>query len=1173
MSVSTRAHTGRRAIKALAALVALAVVIVGVPVLLIALGLAPHGLPSVHDVTTSLRSQDDTGLYFVIAGATAVWIAWLVFTAITLKEIAVSIRLHGPRPSLPRTGLGRLGPAALVATIAVLFVAAPATSALLSTHASAAPAPSPQAHTSVSATAQHQSSSPTTAGRQSAPTHHSGPAYTVKRYDTLWNIAAHHLPGDPAHRYKDIARLNPDSVGPDNEITPGTVLVMPGDAHGLPATPTPAGATEAVQVHAGDTMSGLAAEHGVSDWTTAWPANDGRAEPGGQHLTNPNLIRPGWTIQLPTTSAGSAPTKTPTAPPKTSTPTHTTPPTSTPGASTPGTSTPGTGTQHPTQDPTAPTTTVPSTRTPSSVPSTPAQQPAQPATPHTPAAPATSAPADAPTRHAEPATASQSGSSSAENTVLAFAGGGVLLAGISLTALVYHRRRQFQRRRPGRTVSGSPPELVHMERAVLAAGTAGLADVTWLDEALRSLVQSTAEQPGGRLPDVIAVRMTDTELTLVLTGPAPNAPAPWQLGDDAARWSIQRTDTLPYDASRRDSYFAPFPTLTSVGYTASGERWMLDLERIAALSLCGDAERCLNLARFLAAELAHNTWSEMLQVTLVGFGEELVAANPDRLTYTEDLAAATAAVSGRLASVSRSMDALDTDVLNGRVHDIVGDEWAPNVLLIAPHLAGDTAALDELLAAMKRQHARASVALVLADDPDRADAARWQLTVDADGNLSIPALDLELIAQQIPAHEAAPLAQMLAYAAVSEDEPIGPAHDDEPWDKYSDACGGLILPAPEVIDVDRDATDVSTPPSGSDGTAEPAAASLRRRRVDDAAAVPVLHLADSSPWMRNSILPLSPQTYLERAATTAEDLTALAPVVDERIRDEVERADPDLDADLAAWDDPASPRPKLTLLGSVRVQALGSLPRKPQEAFHTEIVTFLAGRRRGVPSTEFAETMWPNDPDVVGKPKVRQYTSSTRRWLGADPATREEYLPSGVYDGTTARYRIDQLLCDAHLFRRLRLRAEARGAAGIDDLWRALRLVEGTPFADIAIRRDDDDGPGGWRWLINGNHRLDIEYQVMIVDTAHTVADFHLGAGEPERAAEAAQVALKGGAYDDVPLLDLVAACLAQEQEAEAESYVRQLLSNAGVEREADLEPRTAEVLSRLRRRWREHAS
>ena len=109
---------------------------------------------------------------------------------------------------------------------------------------------------------------------------------------------------------------------------------------------------------------------------------------------------------------------------------------------------------------------------------------------------------------------------------MAFAGGGLLLAGVSLTALVLYRRRQFQRRKPGRTIGGSPSELIRMERAVLAAGSTGTANVTWLDQALRSLVQSIVDMPDARLPDVIAVRMTSTELSLVLTGAAPTAPAP-----------------------------------------------------------------------------------------------------------------------------------------------------------------------------------------------------------------------------------------------------------------------------------------------------------------------------------------------------------------------------------------------------------------------------------------------------------------------------------------------------------------------------------------------------------------------------------------------------------------------------------------------------------------------
>lgn len=1144
-STTTRGPLARRLVNALAALTALTVVIVGVPVLLIALGLAPHALPSMHDVTASLRSQDSSGLYFVIAGAAAVWIAWFVFTAITVKEIAVAIRLHGPRPARPHTGLGRLTPAALVATIAVLFVAAPAASSLLTAHASGSPPPPTHLTSSVSASspAPPATASPHPRG---ADRQYRAPTYTVQRYDTLWTIADRHLPGDPAHRYRDIAKLNPAAVGPDNEITPGTVLVMPSDAHGLAIHNTPEDQADTVRVHVGDTLSGLAAEHGITDWHAVWPGNEGRAEPGGEHFTDPDLIRPGWTVALPGSDHGqsrSTPTTRPnsgskiTAPPARTGPSA--PPSSTPRAA---------GSAGPVTPPAS------------------SETPPAPRTPQAPVTPAVVSPAGASAGvadHADGRTAPRS--STTENAVLAFAGGGVLLAGVSLTALVYLRRRQFQRRRPGRTVSGSPPGVVHIERAVLAAGSAGLADVAWLDEALRSLVQTAAAQPGRRLPDVIAVRMTDTELTLVLTGAEPNPPAPWRLSEDATRWSITRTDTLPYDASRRESYFAPFPTLTSVGYTADGERWMLDLERIAALSLCGDAERCLNLARYLAAELAHNTWSEMLQVTLVGFGQELVEAKPDRLSYAEDLAGATAAMLGRLGSVTASMAALDTDVLNGRVHDIVGDEWAPHVLLIAPHLADDAAGLDELLAAMKRQHARASVALVLADDPDRADAARWQLTVDAAGNLSVPALGLQLIAQQLPADEAAPLAQMLAYAATSEDKPVGPAHDDQPWDRHSDACGGLIVPdgtsehggdhAPDQ----RVAASVAVPP---------------QPQLNTAAAVPVLHLAESAPWTRNCLLPLSPQTYLERAATTAQDLAALAPVVDERIRTEMERADPDLDADLAAWYDPASPRPKLTLLGPVAVRAQGSLPQSPQVDFHTEIVTLLATRSRGLPSPEFAQLLWPNDPEIVGKSKVRGYAGSTRKWLGKDTTTGRDYLPSGVYDGRVARYRIDCVLCDAHLFRRLRVRATGRGAdGGIDDLWEALRLVTGAPFSGITIAADDAEGPGGWGWHINANHRLDLEYTAMIVDTAHTVADYHLGAGEPERAAEAAQVALRAGAYDDVPLLDLVAACLAQERRAEAESYVRQLLSNAGVERESDLAPRTAEVLARLRRRWHHRAS
>jgi hypothetical protein len=313
--------------------------------------------------------------------------------------------------------------------------------------------------------------------------------------------------------------------------------------------------------------------------------------------------------------------------------------------------------------------------------------------------------------------------------------------------------------------------------------------------------------------------------------------------------------------------------------------------------------------------------------------------------------------------------------------------------------------------------------------------------------------------------------------------------------------------------------------------------------------------------VHSSVLPLPPTTYLERSATTEADLNALAPKTDDAIRETVEATVGELDADLAEWYDEASERPRVSLLGPVRVRAQGPLPaRNPRTQWHTEIVAYLATRPSGVSSEEYGTALWPNDPDITGKSKVRQSVMIVRKWLGKNPATGLDYLPPAVAPGH-ASYRIEGALVDAELFRRLRLRGLARGAEGIDDLWSALRLVTGEPFSE---RRAE-----GYAWLAdNPLHHI---YSAMIVDVAHTVATHHLGAREPEQAAEAAQIALDAGSTEDVPLLDKVAACDAQDRRAEADAFVKRILSNHDVQIEEDLPPRTAEVL--MRRQWLDNAS
>ncbi|WP_138757696.1 LysM peptidoglycan-binding domain-containing protein [Modestobacter altitudinis] len=1092
-----------RLLKAVAAFMVLAAVIVGVPVLLGLLHLVPHGLPAFDDVVVLLRSRDDGQLIQVVLAAGA-WVCWLLFTASTAAEV-YSLARARPALALPGLRLFQQPAAALLAAVAVGLTVAPVVSGNSGPASTRPPLPVAvssglpltQSGTEVTAAGlQTASASSTPDEPLPAPI-----VYEVGRRDTLWALAQRYL-GDPL-RYPEILKLNPTAVGPDNEIVVGTALVLPPDATGLPTSratgsPEPA-AVEMVTVQPGDTLWSIAEDVSGDgeNWREVWQANRGRGEPDGAVFTDPALIRPGWELSIPATEGPALP------------PIQATDPL-------------------PDHQPDGP--------------------PAGPALPPPDVEPATTSPAPAPasTSAGEVSTGpsstdARSSTEQASDSALGlYVGGGTLLAGVSLAALTRYRRRQFRHRRPGRLIASTPPELVRVERALQSAGSA---DVTWLDQALRSLVHALANAEGARLPDVVAVCMTDDVLTLVLTSSVSPVPAPWTVDEAGTRWSVRRGDPLPYDELDRSRFFAPYPALASVGSTAEGEHWLLDLERIGAMSVAGDAERGLDLVRFLAAELAHNTWSEMLHVTMVGFGGELAELNPDRLTYTEDVGAAVAAASGRLESVTQALRFADTDVLEGRLHDVDADSWSPHVLLVTPDVAADGDELKQLLTALKKESFRRALAVVIVSGLDSgADLGNdvlWQLSIDDRGLLHVPALKLELRPHQLPVEEAAELAQVLALAAVTVDVPIPLAHGTASWDGSSDACGGLRT----------DRLGQSTGPLAYHDA------------LDDE---PMHRLGDDRTRSLDSVLPLPDQSYLDHAATTELDLKAVAPGTNEAVRRQVEDADADLDRDLADWADPSSPRPKLTLLGPVEVRAQGSLPaRNPRRQFHTEIVAYLATRPGGVTSERYSTAIWPDEPDVVGKTKVRQAISVVRAWLGTDPVTGADYLPSGLSAAAAGRYRINGILIDAELFRRLRVRGHARGVDGVADLSAALELVSGRPFDVPPPRRG---AAGGYTWLVDGGSRLDHEYAAMIVDVAHTVATHYLGAGQPELAAAAAQVALRAGSFEDVPLLDLVAASDAQGNKAEADAYVSRILANHDADVEEDLPPRTAEIL--FRRQW-----
>ena len=861
-----------------------------------------------------------------------------------------------------------------------------------------------------------------------------------------------------------------------------------------------------VTVKAGDTLSGIAAGAGSPDWHTIWAANQDRAEPGGAALSDPNHIEPGWTVAVPAAS-----------------------PPGEPSAS-------GSPAAGPVPAPApARTSTAQLPRASSLAGSDLQDLPAE----HfsvTPSGGKTHHFELQPTRSFAPQIGSEKGQPpNTPNThqfkstpqgvvspIGAFGAGGALLAGGVMGALLVARRRQSRNRRPGRTIAATSAELVPLEAAVLTHGRPGLASAQFLDAALRSLSAATAAALDGRLPDVVAVRHGGGQLNLRLSaahrGPAP---APWTVDESGLWWSISTEQELLVPATNASSYLAPLPTLAAIGSDSHGYSWLLDLERAGAIALTGDPDRCLDLARFLAAELAVNTWSDHLSVTMVGFGQELVGLNPARLRYSADLDGAAEALSRDGFDAVDACTTIGLDVRSGRVRDLCGDTFMPHVLLVAADLCGDSARLAYLLEMAATHRGRAAMAIILAGDCVLSGSASATMHLTDEGHLLASELGLDLVANQLPLREAAGLAQMLAQAAVAADEPMPAAAGDQRWQGFCDAAGSLL---PE-----------HTLPRGEQGDWPPGA-------VDEPA---------------TSLLPLPDRRYLDAGATTAADLATLAPAAPETLRPAVEEADPTLDQDVAAWLDPDTDLPRLRLLGPVLLRAHGTL-EKNRVGFYTEVVAYLATRQSGATSAQFETSL------NLAPARARSDIRVARNWLGINPRTGRKHLPdalksaSGVARGIGV-YELEDVLVDADLFRRLRVRGQARGADGIGDLSMALSLVSGAPFDQLRAT--------GYEWLTEGV-RIDHHLVCAIVDVAHVVTTRALATGDLTAARAAAELAELAAPYEEIPRLDLVAVRAAEGHPEDSDAYLRDEVCNRSDDGgpPEDLSARTQEILRR--RQW-----
>ena len=421
--------------------------------------------------------------------------------------------------------------------------------------------------------------------------------------------------------------------------------------------------------------------------------------------------------------------------------------------------------------------------------------------------------------------------------------------------------RQFRNRGSGRAIASTPPELVPAEAMLRSEGSAGGVSAAFLDRALRRLASWCATS-GVPLPDVAAARLGVDTLDLLLSPAAVDLPPrPWRADEGGARWTLPRDARVePCDA------VAPYPTLVAVGVAHDDATWLLDLEAANLVYLRGDRGACQDLARFMAAELALNVWSDEIDVSLAGLDEELVTLNPARLRHQE--APDVAALAKAMRRAREATETTGLAVLAGRVEGRGVDSWTPTILIngsasASQQFRGDVERLIEDLAGGP---GRVPIALVALEAEPTASSGTT-ISLDSDRRFTLQPWGVPLVANRLTTEDARTLAALLDDRDTA-DRPMPATSGSQPSDHLSDEAGALRV-------------------------------ELTEPRVE----------AGTS----GSLLPLPDAAYVASTATTTADLAALSPSVPARTRESVLAVDPSLDDEVADWYDPRTHRPRLRL--------------------------------------------------------------------------------------------------------------------------------------------------------------------------------------------------------------------------------------------------------------------
>ena len=255
-----------------------------------------------------------------------------------------------------------------------------------------------------------------------------------------------------------------------------------------------------------------------------------------------------------------------------------------------------------------------------------------------------------------------------EVELLTFTRAAMLSAGV-LTLLGVRRRSQLRRARPRARLPEPAERPAATERALRATDTG--ARFGRIDVAVRSAARSLIEQ-GERVLAALVTVEGDVELRL---SGAVHLPSPWRGAVD--RWQIDGTTPLELLVEDADRLASPCPTMIQVGRDLDGRDVYVDLEGCEAIEVGGPADQADAIVAAVAMTLAGSASAEVTALIGLGVPGEAFLGHRHYAPVIDSQSAFEAA-----AEAVGSTSSAPSSTFEMRVRGVAGELWEPAVVLV-----------------------------------------------------------------------------------------------------------------------------------------------------------------------------------------------------------------------------------------------------------------------------------------------------------------------------------------------------------------------------------------------------------------------------------------------------------------------------------------------------------